>query len=56
MSTILDVREQRLQKGEEKLERWKQHLEKVLNVQNEVEANVLEDLEDHSEADTSQLR
>ena len=33
MSTILDVREQRLQKGEEKLERWKQHLEKVLNVQ-----------------------
>ena len=55
MSTILDERGQPLQKSEEKLERWKQHFEKVLNVQNEVEANVLEDLEDHSETDTSQL-
>ena len=55
MSTILDERGQPLQKREEKLERWKQHFEKVLNVQNEVEANVLEDLEDHLEADTSQL-
>ena len=55
MSTILDERGQPLQKSEEKLEQWKQHFEKVLNVQNEVEANVLEDLEDHSETDTSQL-
>ena len=55
MSTILDERGQPLQKSEEKLERWKQHFEKVLNVQNEVEANVLADLEDHSETDTSQL-
>ena len=36
MSTILDERGQPLQKNEEKLERWKQHFEKVLNVQNEV--------------------
>ena len=55
MSTILDVRGQTLQKSEEKLERWKHHFAKVLSVQNEVEVNVLEDLEDHSEADTSQL-
>ena len=54
MSTILDERGQCLQKSEEKLEWWKQHFEKVLNVQNEVEANVLEDLENHSEADSSQ--
>ena len=40
------------QKSEEKLEQWKQIFEKVLNVQNEVEANVLGDLEDHSETDT----
>ena len=53
MSTILDERGQPLQKSEEKLERWKQHFEKVLNVQNEVEANVLGDLKDHSETDTS---
>ena len=51
----MDERGQTLQKSEEKLERWKQHFEKVLNVQNEVEANVLEDLDDHSEADMSQL-
>ena len=55
MSTILDERGQPLQKKEEKLEWWKQHFGKVLNVQNKVEANVLEDLEDHSETDTSQL-
>ena len=55
MSTILDERGQPLQKSEEKLEPWKQHFEKVLKEQNEVEANVLEDLEDHSESDMSQL-
>ena len=55
MSTILDERGQPLQKSEEKLERWKQHFEKVLNVQNEVEVNVLEDVEDHSETGLSQL-
>ena len=55
MSTILDERGQPLENSKEKLEQWKQHFEKVLNVQNEVEANVLEDLEDHSVADTSQL-
>ena len=55
ISTILDERGKPLQKGEEKLERWKQHFEKVLNVQNEVEVNVLEDLEDHSETDMTQL-
>ena len=55
MNTILDERGQPLQKSGEKLERWKQHFEKVLNVQNEVEVNVLEDLENHSETDMSQL-
>ena len=55
MSTILDERGQPLQKNEEKLERWKQHFEKVLNVQNEVEVKMLEDLEHHSETDMSQL-
>ena len=47
ISAILDERVQPLQNSEEKLEWWKQHFEKVLNVQNEVEASVLEDLEDH---------
>lgn len=45
--TIVDERGQPLQMSEEKLEQWKQHFEKVLNVQKEVEANGLEDLEDH---------
>ena len=51
-NTILDVRGQPLQKSEEKLECWNQHFEKVLNVQKQTEANVLGDLEDHSETDT----
>ena len=53
MSTILDGSGQLLQKNEEKLDWWKKHFEKVLNVQNEVEANMLEDLEDPSETDTA---
>ena len=40
MSTILDESGQPLQKSEEKLEWWKNHFEKVLNVQNVVEAIV----------------
>ena len=52
MSTTLDEQGQPLQDSEKKLERWKQHFMKALNVQNEVEANVLED---HSETDTAQL-
>ena len=55
MSTILDESGQPLQKSEEKLERWKSHFEKVLNVQNVVEATVLEDLEDCSETDAPQV-
>ena len=46
---------QPLQKSEEKLERWNQHFEKVLNVQKEAGVNVLGDLEDHSETDTPKL-
>ena len=52
MSTILNERGQPLQKSKEKLERWNQHFEKLLNVQKEVEANVLGDLTDHSETHT----
>ena len=55
MSTILDESGQSLQKSEEKLGRWKSHFEKVLNVQNVVEATVFEDLEDCSETDTPQV-
>ena len=55
MSTILDESGQPLQKSEEKLERWKSHFEKVLKVQNVVEATVLEDLEDCSETDAPQV-
>ena len=55
MSTNLNEQGQPLQNSEKKLERWKQHFEKVLNVQNEVEAKVLEDLEDHSDTETPQL-
>ena len=54
MSTISNERGQPLQKSEEKLECWNQHFEKVLNVQKEVEANVLGDLEEHSETNTPQ--
>ena len=51
MSTTLDEQGQPLQDSEKKLEWWKQHFKKALNVQNEVEANVLED---HSETYTPQ--
>ena len=49
------MREQPVQKSEEKSECWNHHFEKVLNVQKGVEANVLGDLQDHSETDTSHL-
>ena len=52
ISTILDESGQKIEK---KLERWKQHFEKVLKVWNEVEVNVLGDLEDHSKTDTHQV-
>ena len=55
MSPILDERGQSLQKSDQKLEQWRQHFEKVLNVQKGVEANVRKDFEHHSEADMSQL-
>ena len=38
-----------------RLESWNQHFELVLNVQKEVEANVLGDLEEHSETDIPQM-
>ena len=44
-----------VQKSEEKSECWNHHFEKVLNVQKEIEANVLGDLEEHSETDTPHL-
>ena len=51
----MNERGQPLQKSEQKLECWNYHFEKVLNVQKEVEANVLGDIEDHSKTDTPQL-
>ena len=55
MSTIMDESGQPLQKSEEKLARWKRHFEKVLNVQSVVADSVVEELEDQSEAETTQV-
>ena len=43
-------------KSEGKMECWKKQCENVFNVQNGVEAIVLENLEDHSETDTPTRR
>ena len=55
MNTIMDESGQPLQKSEEKLARWKRHFEKVLNVQSVVAGNVVEELEDCSEVETTQV-
>ena len=55
MSTIMDESGQPLQKSGEKLAWWKRHFEKVLNVQSVVAESVVEELEDHSEAETTQV-
>ena len=55
MNTIMDESGQPLQKSEEKLARWKRHFDKVLNVQSVVAENVVEELENHSEAETTQV-
>ena len=55
MNTIMDESGQPLQKSEEKLARWKRHFEKVLNVQSVVAGNVIEELEDRSEVETTQV-
>ena len=55
MNTIMDESGQPLQKSEEKLAWWKRHFEKVLNVQSVVAGNVIEELEDRSEVETTQV-
>ena len=55
MNTIMDESGQPLQKSEERLARWKRHFEKVLNVQSVVEGNVVEELEDRSEVEITQV-
>ena len=55
MNIIMDESGQPLQKSEKKLAQWKRHFEKVLNVQSVVAGNVVEELEDCSEVETTQV-
>ena len=55
MNTVVDESGQPLQKSEEKMARCKRHFEKVLNVQSVVAENVIEELEDRSEVETTQV-
>ena len=55
VDTILDEDGQPVQKGEEKLSRWRRHFQEVLNVDSAMSEEAVADLEDNSHLETPEV-